>query len=255
MRAAILTLAVLCPIGNATAQQAPHFPHESRFGGIFASAAGDALHLEGIWAAQRRFKLLVIDGSGAPLTLDQLRSMRGKVVAGGRETPLVLLEADSYFEARIPTLTLPATIAVQFQSSPTASIEGLTFTFAGYSIDTSGDAAEAPIEIPATLEGIIQALRIDQQDGRARVARGDLSALTESEHRIRELVTALEPYVSARPEESRRGAEAARLRVMRGVWLLHIAFDYGNAAQTREAFSRLSAAIDDTIAAFGGVAQ
>lgn len=226
-----------------------------RRGGVLQPAAGDTLHVEAMWAEQRRLRVFVWDATGAPLPVERLREFAGTVRAADRESPLRLIEVDGFYEARIATLSLPATVEVELQPSPGDRTERLSFTFEAYSVDRSGLMMTAPIEIPPTLKGILDALAENRRELRTLVERGEFMAVYGPDDRIRDLVLATEPYVAQLPEAAQRAVEAVRTDVIRTGWLLHTAIDYGGEAQARAAAQMFDAGLDRLAALFSGIAR
>jgi hypothetical protein len=226
---------------TASAQQ-PHAAHGARLGGTFATAAGDTLHLEVSWSEQRRVRMFVTDASGLPIPLEALRSLEAHAVVGDAQSPFTLLEVESYFEARVPTLPLPASIEVRLKPHASAEEERLSFSFPEYSAVISGSSA--PAEIPATLEGVLDALAAEQRAMQAIVDREAFIDLLGTESRIRELALALEPHLEAMPS-ARPRAQAAITAVVRACWLLHTVLDYGVNPQRDAALAQLNDALRD----------
>ena len=248
-----------CTVGSLAAPplsaQVPHAVHGPRLGGAFASAAADTLHLEAIWSEQRRLRLLVMDASSEPLPIERLRGIEAVAIAGDRESPLTLLEADFYFEARLPTLSMPAAIVVRLKASADAPEDRLTFSFADYSPNILAIGIAAPAEIPGTLAGILSAVADDRRIVPALIELGDFTGLLDAEHRIRERVLAIEPYLEPLPAAAKVAAQSAITSVVRACWLLHTVMDYGNTPQRDAAVKRLGDAVDRTLAAVSGLAR
>ena len=237
-----------------SAQPAPHAAHDARAGGLFATAAGDTLHIEASWSEQRRVRLFVTDGSGSPIPLDRMRAFEARAIAGGVESPFTLLEADYYFEARIPTLAAPAVIVVRLTPAPAAAEDRLTFTFPGHSPAVVPDSL-APVEIPGTLPGILVALGEERRTVQSLIDHQRFAELLGAENRIRELVLAIEPYLGRLAADARLDAEVAITSVVRACWLLHTVLDYGSVPQRDAALKRLSDGLDQTIAAVSGISR
>jgi hypothetical protein len=238
-----------------SAQPAPHAVHDGRFGGNFAATASDTLHVEAIWSQQRRLRVFVMDATGNLLPIERLREVVATAIAGDRESPLTLLEAEFYFEARIPTLPLPAVIVVRVKPSPAAAEERLSFSFTDYSPELVGIGSTPPVEIPGTLAGILTALEDERRSARTAVNASEFSALLGAEDRIRDLVLAIEPYLERLPAAERLKAQSAITAVVRACWLLHTVFDYGAAGQRDAVFRQLDEALDRTVAAVSGMAR
>ncbi len=142
--------------------QQPHLPHEGRHGGAFATAASDTLHVEAVWSEQRRVRLFLVRANGDPITLDTLRDVQLTAVAGATESVAALMEIDGHFEARIPTLQLPAAISVRLKMPDDAREDLLVFTFDDYSKQIDDIARPSPADIPDTLNGILRVLEEDR---------------------------------------------------------------------------------------------
>lgn len=216
---------------TAIAQPAPHALHTASFGGQFGVAASDTLHVEAIWIEQRRLRLLISSPSGDQLPLERLREVSGSVTAAGRESPLVLMEVVGHFEARIPSLTKPAIIAVRLKTSD-RSDDQLTFTFADHSENRLGVYWPTPPEIPDTLQGLLRALTFDRQALLAVKDQEEYLGLSEIEERIRERSLALESYLAPLPAEAQQAARSTITAIVRACWLLHTSLDYGSLIQS-----------------------
>jgi len=253
---ALIGFACWCGIvTSASAQQAPHAAHGARFGGAFATTTGDTRHVEVVWSEQRRVRLFITDASGGPLPIDQLRDVQARAVAGDRESPFTFLEADYYFESRVPTMALPAVVAVWIKPSPGAMEERLTFSFNDYSPAIAGLDAAAPVEIPATLSGIVAALNDERRAAQTIVEREEFPELLGTEDRIRDLVLALEPYLEPLAAEARTKARSAMTTVVRTCWLLHTVMDYGAVPQREAVLKQLGEALDRLAAALPAAPQ
>ena len=239
--AAVLSGILAAPLFG---QPAPHAAHVGRYGGAFAAASGDSLHVEAVWTEQRRIRFFLTDASGDPLPLERLRNIDVTTIAGGVESAAVLIELDSHFEARIPTLRLPATITVRFTAPATAPAELLQFTFEDYTQRIDDIPRASPSEVPSTLAGILRALADDRAAVQSIYAeRVDAGRIFPIEERIRERVLAIEPYLAPLPAERRGQAQAAIMQVVRSCWLLHTSMDHGNDAQLDAAVTQFSTAL------------
>ena len=242
--------------GQVRAQPAPHDAHQGRHGGAFAAAAADTLHVEAVWSEQRRLRLLITDASGDPLTIETLRGIEAIVVAGDSEAFASLIETEHHFEARIPTLRLPAVIDVRFKASAAAPEERLVFNFDDYSKPIDAVPREAPAEIPDTLAGILRVLDEDRRAAEAIAAeKDDTSRLLPIEERIRERALAIDPYLKALSTAQRLHAEATVTLVVRTCWQLHIVLDNGTSAQLDATVAQLGEALDRVRAAVEGLVR
>jgi hypothetical protein len=238
------------------AQSASHAPHEGRYGGAFATAAADSLHVEAVWSEQRRIRLFVTDASGNVLRIERLRGIEATAIADSRESAAVLIEIDRHFEARVPTLRLPAAISVRFKASPESPGELLQFTFDDYSQQIDPSDRPAPAEIPDTLAGILRALEEDRQALHKIFAEGiDAGRMLPIEDRVRDHVLAIEPYLEPLTGARRSGAEYAITRVVRSCWLLHTVMDHGNDAQLAAALTEVNDALTRLQASVSGLTR
>ena len=99
-RAALCAIAIVGITNIGVAQTPPHSTHNAKHGGEFFLAAGDTLHVEGVWPQQRVFKLYVYDAASLPLSRERMQRVRGRVNVGGQELPLILARDGSHLEAR-----------------------------------------------------------------------------------------------------------------------------------------------------------
>lgn len=243
-RRAVLAAVIGCFIpAPAQAQPAPHASHEARLGGILSPAAADTLHAEAVWSEQRRLRLFVTNASAEPLPIERLREIEARVLIGEQESPFQLLELEGYFEARIPTLGLPAAMIVELRV-PAMSADRVALTFRTYSEDVRGFGSAAPPEIPDTLAGIIEALAEDRRAAQAAFEHGQFAAMSEPEERIRERAIAIEPHLASLSPALRAQAKIAITAVVRACWLLHMSLDYGNLPQREAAIRQVGETLD-----------
>jgi hypothetical protein len=240
---------IVAPI---SARQAPHAAHGPRFGGAFTTASNDTVHVEVVWSEQRRVRMFFTDASGSPLPLEQMRGVQARIMTGDRATPFVWLEVDYYFEARIPTLTLPAVMTVEIKLSDAATEERRSFTFRQYSPAIPGMDGSSPVDIPITLNGILAALAEEHRGMQSAIARGAFPELLGTEDRVRDLVLAIEPHLDAVRPETRRKAQSVVTNVVRACWLLHTVLDYGTAAQRDAVVDELSDLLEKVAATLPG---
>ncbi len=248
-----LTSAVVAASGG---QSLIHVPHVAVHGGIFADAAGDTLHLEGVWPAQRVFRLYVSDSHGSPLASARMRELRGRVVNGDRDVaPLILSTDATYLEARVEPRQPPTSITIALRASDGAPDERIGLTFARFSVDEVELFAVPPTVIPATLPEIVTLVRIESREARALFDGTSTRGVYVEVSRVRDLALALEPYAARQAPNARTRAETAIRTALRRSWLLHVAADEGLPFQVRLAARMLAEAIDELVAAFDGVHQ
>ena len=135
--------------------QRAHGDHNPKHGGIFFMAPDNWHHLEGTYPAAGRFRVYVYDDFSRPLSIEQARKVRGRVVTKEafdpktgtmRElasTPLVLARNGAFFEARIERLPLPAKMIAKISFSSDVKESRFDFAFPTYSVDTPTFAATA----------------------------------------------------------------------------------------------------------------
>ena len=248
--ATITIVSVLIAMASAPQDARFHPPHEPLHGGQFFRAAQDTLHVEGVWPEQRRFKLFVTDEWGRPLSEARLRELGGRIVMGEVSAPLAVGADAEYFEARLPTLTMPAELALVL-SVPGYPDEGFQFSFHAYSDERN--AVRYPIEptvIPDSLPGILSALKTDLDQVAAVFAKGQLAFAYAPADRVRDHMLALETYLPGLPAAKRARVEGQIEAAVRAAWLLHTASDEGTLAQADAARVGLVAAVAEVMASF-----
>ena len=235
----------------AIAQEAPqrHGSHGGQHGGLLLPIANDTLHLEGVFQEQRRFRLYVTDAGGRPLTPSALRALDLKVSdEAGRVSPLVIAADGQYLEARIATQTLPTAITVIIPVA-NGDADRLGMLFSAYTIEPPSFEV-APIAIPATLKGVLEALRGQVQAAMELAASRDFGELYEPATHTRELLLALVPYAEKLDAAPRRAAEAAIASALRASWLTHLSGDVGTPMQSNSAVTALADAFNELSRAF-----
>jgi len=231
--------------------QAPpvHTTHYPRHGGQLFPLAGDTIHIEGTWPAQRVFRLYVYDVDSRPLPNERLRDIRGSAAAAGATSALVLREDEGYFEARLPTLPMPAEIELQL-TLPGGASDGVYFIFPSHSDDRALTFALEPTLIPASLALTVAALQADVR------AAADLLAQQQSAYafgpaiRVRDHALSLERFLPA-TGESRARAQTQIREAVRIAWVLHVANDKSPLAQVQGAIDELRRAVGELGFVFG----
>jgi hypothetical protein len=237
------------------AGQAPaaHAAHTPAHGGVFTAAAGDTLHLEGVYPLPGRFRLYIADVRGRALTPARRRALSGRIVDGDREVaPLALSGDGHYFEAQVEPQQPPVTVTVALRSIAGRPDERLTFTFARFSDNEPATFVLPPTLIPKTLPGIVALLRIEARESRALIEGTSSRGVYVAIARVRDLALALDRYVATLAAGRRARADTAIRAAVRASWLLHVAADEGMPFQTRMAAEILRDAIDELLAALAG---
>src|SRR5688572_23947545 len=150
-----------CPDGTDTLPRytpRAHGDHNPKHGGIFFMAPDNWHHLEGAYPAAGRFRVYVYDDFSKPLTLEQARKVRGRIVTKeafdpktGRtrelaSTPLVLARNGAFFEARVDAAALPAKLTAKIAFKPGDKESRFDFSFPAYSRDIPAAATNlAPV--------------------------------------------------------------------------------------------------------------
>jgi hypothetical protein len=230
-----------------------HSTHYPKHGGVFFPAAGDTRHVEGVWPRQRLLNVYVYDEDSRPLALERLRAMSGRVVIGTATFPLVLRAHDRMFEARIPTLKIPAELIVELRWPGRAEPEGLQVIFPHLTDVRARTFALEPTVMPRTLAGLLEALRKDAIDGERLIDEGQSAYVFGPAVRAKDHALALDPFVAALAADPRARAESAVRAAVRAAWLLHTAGDDGTIEQTREAAAQLRDAVKDVASLLGPV--
>jgi hypothetical protein len=234
------------------AQQGPeHSTHYPRHGGQFVTDAGDTVHIEAVWPRQGLFRLYLYDQSSQPLPVSRLRAVTGRVMIGHASWKLVLREHDRVFEARIPVLKLPGELDLELKLTGRDAVAGYHFVFPVLSDEHAMTFALEPTVIPATLAGLLDALRKDVRDCERLIDSGQSAYAFGPAVRARDHGLALERYAARLAPHPRAGAESAVRDVVRAAWLVHTVVDNGTIEQTRAALEQLRAAVGDAPAAFG----
>jgi len=232
-------------------QDIVHGTHNARHGGVFFSSRDDTFHVEGVWPRQRTLKVYVTDAADRPLDAARLRAIRGRVLIGNADFPLVLREQDRLFEARIPVLRPPAELIVELRTPGQAEPDGFQFIFGGFSDERALSFSTDPTVIPRTLPGVLDALKRDVRDAERLMADNQSAYVFAPALRARDHALALERHFTTLPPGRRPRAEAAIRAAVRAAWLLHTAGDDGTPPQAQAATAELRAAVDDVVAAMG----
>jgi hypothetical protein len=252
-----------------------HGDHNPKHGGIFFMAPDNWHHLEGTYPAAGRFRVYVYDDFSRPLSRDDARKVRGRVVT--KETfdsktgttrelasaPLTLAPNGAFFEARIEKLALPAklTAKIAFRSGDKES--RFDFTFQEYSQDlpasapgtTSSASARqaapsapgaptapaptaptAPIA-PSTLVGDLNARRAEVE---SLLRSGALGAIYVPALQAKDVALQIQGAWAAQNEDA---VETAVKQIVLAAYELDNYGDLGDGEKVQHAYQSFSAAI------------
>jgi hypothetical protein len=242
---------------SAALDQPPpaHSTHNPKHGGQFFSAAGDTLHVEGVWPQQRVFKLYIYDASSRPLALERMRQLRASVDVGGQTLPMLLASDGSAFIARVPPLKIPAQLVARVNLSSAGEPEGFALNFYGFSDEHGPSFDVEPTVMPKSRSAIVAALRDDVRDVERLVRSEQGPFVFAPAVHGRDHALGLEPFLPQLGAAARPRAQDAIRAVVRAAWLLHIAGDDGNNEQVRGAAIAFQAAVAEIAEIFSGAAR
>jgi hypothetical protein len=234
------------------AQPPRHAAHQPTHEGVFATVAGDSLHLEAVWAAPGRIRLFVTDRAGRALPAARLRALNARVVDDGHEEPLQpsAHDHDAVEGSMRPDVSVPRTVTIVL-TPPGRPDMRVTFTFPSY---TGGDAETftvPPTHIPPTRREILARLAIERREAHALVDGGPHEGAYVVLTRVRDYALALEKYVGSLPPARRTRADTAIRETVRTSWLLHASLDNGLPGQSWLSATMMRDAVDELMAAFG----
>jgi hypothetical protein len=247
-------VAALCVSASPVPPPA-HSTHNPKHGGQFFPAAGDTLHVEGVWPQQRVFKLYVYDASSRPLSLERMRQVQASVDAAGQTFPMLLMSDGSAFMARVPPLGIPAQLVARVTMASASEPEGFSFNFYGFSDEHGLSFDVEPTIMPKTRRAIVAALRDDARDALSLLARQQSAYVFAPALHGRDHALGLEQFLPQLDAAARPRAQDAIRAVVRAAWLLHIAGDDGNNDQVRAAATQFQAAVADVALMFSGAAR
>ena len=223
-----------------------HTTHYPRHGGLFFTAFNDTLHVEGAWPAQRLLRIYVSEPDGRAVSKERLKAISGTVEAGGTKTPLRLRD-DGVFEARVPTLKMPAEILVLLTEN--GETGGMHFIFTSHSDDRALSFALEPTVIPDTLTRTLAAMRRDVDDATELMEQQQSAFVFAPAVRARDHALSLERFLPADPT-ARAVADAAIRETVRVAWMLHIAVDEDSATEARLVLDELRRMVGELPAVF-----
>jgi hypothetical protein len=114
-------------------------------------------------------------------------------------------------------------------------------------------AALAPLEIPATMSGIVDALQRRERYIHDFIEQGNFGAVWVPAFHAKDLAIALEPHLGHLSPSARASAEPALQEVVRLAWLLDAFGDVGNRQQLETGHADFAAAVAVVVKAFAGV--
>jgi hypothetical protein len=156
---------------------------------------------------------------------------------------------------RAPTAPAP-TPAGPRTASAQSSTSGASGTGAAGGLPEPSPGADpllAPLQIPATMEGIVEQLKARDVAIGELIRQGNFAAVWVPAFHAKDLAIALEPHLAHLPPDAREIGEPALQRVVRLAWLLDAFGDVGNRQQLEGGHAELSAAIADVVKAFAEV--
>jgi len=138
---------------------------------------------------------------------------------------------------------------------PAAAGAADTATTAGATAEPSpgADPLLAPLQIPGTMAGIVEQLKVRDAAIGELIRQGNFAAVWVPAFHAKDLAIALEPHLAHLPPDAREIGEPALQRVVRLAWLLDAFGDVGNRQQLEGGHAELSAAIADVVKAFAEV--
>src|SRR5207245_4042345 len=107
----------------------PHGNHNPQHGGQFFMASDNWHHVEGVFS-RGAFQLYVYDDYSRPLTIEQLRRVKGRVTTGHADAPLTVARGGRFLEARTG-IASNADITAKVRFTPAAPEQRFDFTFGG----------------------------------------------------------------------------------------------------------------------------
>jgi hypothetical protein len=177
----------------------------------------------------------VYDDYSRPLSTEQLRTVTGHVTVAGREAPLRMRRALEPLEADVRPASLPMEVAAHVRFTPDSPEYRFDFTYGRTATTESASAATNSSRAPASAPLADLRARIDEI--RATIDRGAFAEIYVPAFAAKDLALT----IAAR--DSRTNAVVARL--VRAAWMLDAAADVGDRGQVRDAFTRLTQAVDE----------
>jgi hypothetical protein len=249
-----------CPDGTATLPRytaRAHGDHNPKHGGIFFMAPDNWHHLEGAYPAAGRFRVYVYDDFSKPLTREQARKVRGRVVTKeafdpktGRtrelaSAPLVLARNGTFFEARIDAPALPAKLTAKIAFTPGDKESRFDFSFPAYSSTSApttqtatADKPNAPgAPAPSTL---LSDLKARSAEVESLLKAGNLGAVYVPALQAKDLALEIQAK-QAGADQSR--IEATVKQIVLAAYQLDSYGDVGDAEKAEQALRTMSGAV------------
>jgi hypothetical protein len=218
-----------------------HGAHAGEHGGAMLAMFGDTQHVEAVWEEQRRFRVYVNNAEGQLLAPLALRDWQVRVADPSGQPAIATPSSNGdYFEARIPSTSLPGTFTVSVRR-PDRREDAVTITFTSHSIPPP-EFTMTPTVIPSSTSLIVAALKDQASVAQRMIAEFQYASLYVPTTRVRDLAVALTPAGAAQ--------SAALQLLIRAAWALHIAGDVGSPQEARQAGERFNAAMNEFATAF-----
>jgi Heavy metal binding domain len=253
-----------CPDGTATLPRytaRAHGDHNAKHGGIFFMAPDNWHHLEGAYPAAGRFRVYVYDDFSKPLTLEQARKVRGRVVTKetfdpktGRtrelaSTPLVLARNGAFFEARIDA-PLPAKLTAKIAFTSGDKESRFDFAFPAYTRDIPAvtattttllapSAPNAP-NAPSAPNALMTDLKARSAEVESLLKAGNLGAVYVPALQAKDLALEIQAKQDGANQDR---LEASVKQIVIAAYQLDSYGDVGDAVQAQQAFRRMSLAV------------
>ena len=194
--------------------------------------------------------------------------------------PLRVSGDGAYLEARLDPVKLPAEMTAKVRIKPDSPEYRFDFTFQSVTKEPVAarvsrpapaprrsapapeaspvvapaqvdDSALAPVIIPDTIAGIVEALTLRERHIRDFIEGGNFAAVWVPAFQAKDLAIALEPHIGHLPPAAREIGEPALQQVVRFAWLLDAFGDVGNRQQLETAHAAFARAVEDVTRAFG----
>jgi hypothetical protein len=256
-----------CPDGTVLVPRytaRAHGDHNPKHGGIFFMAPDNWHHLEGAYPGAGRFRVYVYDDFSKPLTLEQARKVRGRVVTKevfdpktGRtrelaSTPLVLARNGAFFEARIDAAALPAKFVAKIAFKPGDKESRFDFSFPAYTRDVptattnlapvapAAPIAPTPPTAPSAPNALVNDLKARRAEVESLLKSGNLGAIYVPALQAKDLALEIQAKQTG---GDRDRIEASVKQIVLAAYQLDNYGDMGDAEKAQQAFRSLSSAV------------